>query len=136
MRNLQSTVSFIQKPESSATAHRNSHFNRTADPTYYKNQKDDYKGRVPISFNFLIPQTLLLKEGKIQRWYYSNEMNQIKIHNEQRDWLEIMYGRTEDPTLPPLVSFRNPKVFDQSKAVVPKRQPYFNSAIGKDIMNL
>ena len=55
LRNTQSTLAIISKPESSATAHRNSHWNKSSDPTFYRKQRQDYSNRVPISFNFQIP---------------------------------------------------------------------------------
>ena len=33
-----------------------------------------YVQQVPISYNFLVPQTLILHQGRAHRWYYSTDM--------------------------------------------------------------
>jgi hypothetical protein len=35
----------------------------------------DQLSGVPLSFNFVIPQTVIIKEGIPDRWYYSNNSN-------------------------------------------------------------
>jgi len=65
--------------------------------------------RVPISFNFKIPETLLIRKGGIQRWYYSDELGVIRLHNTvKRDWHRLVETKIEDNTTPALITYRNP----------------------------
>ena len=47
-----------------------------------------------------------------------------------------MYGRTEDQTIPPLVSYRNPELPPKKAYESPVRHPYSNVPLVKDIMSL
>ena len=40
--------------------------------SYFRAKKDSYLNRVPISFNFHVPQTLVIDKGAVKRWYYTN----------------------------------------------------------------
>ena len=47
-----------------------------------------------------------------------------------------MYGRTDDQTIPPLVSYRNPGLPPKKAYDSPVRHPYSNIPLVKDIMSL
>ena len=63
--------------------------------------------RVPISFNFQIPDTLTVSQGEVKRWYYSTDMGQIRIHNPQRSWYNMVTDKLDDPSTPSLITYRN-----------------------------
>ena len=53
-----------------------------------------YKRDLPIFFNFNIPDSLVIKHGKVKKWFYSNEVGQIATHEKEKfvDWIEVLKG--------------------------------------------
>ena len=90
---------------------------------FYRQQKDAYTKRVPLSFNFKVPSTIVMTDGKPKRWYYSNEMGQLKIQNaNERDWSLLVKDRLEDMCVPSMVMYK----LESSKK---------NAALVKDFMS-
>lgn len=85
--------------------------------------------RVPMSFNFQIVETLTVRNGHIQRWYYSDEMGHIKIREieSHEQWAKLFQGEGRNEfnqkTTPGLVTYR---LEDETS----------DSIISKDIMSL
>ena len=63
--------------------------------------------RVALSFNFNVPETLIIEDGAIKRWYYSNSIGQVKLHDkENNNWTQIVQNRVDDVKGPSLVTFK------------------------------
>lgn len=58
--------------------------------TFYRQNEKDYVQSVPISFNFQVPETLILRDGKAIRWYHSNKLGQIRMRNTKRSLLNLI----------------------------------------------
>ena len=93
LTNLQSSQSMKQNPESTKVAHRTLDVNQNQEPMFFKQKGEAYTQRVPISFNFQVPQTLIVNKGKAVRWYYSTKLGQVRIHNTNRSLLRLIEGK-------------------------------------------
>ena len=64
----------------------------------------------PLSFNFKIPETIIVKQGKPTQWYYSNDLGQIRLRDENNDQ-SAMFDHfsqfTSDYTKPAAVVLHN-----------------------------
>ena len=48
-------------------------FEQQQSPWYIQpKEKENYMNRVALSFNFNLPETLIIENGALKRWYYSN----------------------------------------------------------------
>ena len=47
-----------------------------------------------------------MSKGRAQRWYYSNNLGQIRIHNTNRSLLKLVDGKPDDQTRPSLIAYR------------------------------
>ena len=78
--------------------------------SYFRAQKDDYLKRVPMSFNFHVPQTLIVEKGVVKRWYYSNTHGLIKLNRGQKDrdgdWSDTLISSKPEEKGPSLLTYK------------------------------
>ena len=70
--------------------------------------------RIPIFFNFKIANSIVLNNGSIEKWYYSDQMGQIMIkENAAKDWSSLIShegsNKQEQATqsTPSLITYRS-----------------------------
>ena len=80
-----------------------------ADTTNEVEDPADLDGRVPISFNFRIPQTLIFKNGKLSEWYNINEMGNVTLRrHKEEDLKALVKEKMVDYTTPIFSAYRKP----------------------------